>query len=150
MRSWRSRDQFHIFGDNRARRTQCRSQLHQFGIALDMYVDVQGISGIYPNAADTPSVTPNLPSLPTVLAPFNETNTRVWRCPDDLKYFDKEQTSYEYRAGMAADHRRVEIIASQGLPSGSIYIVYDFDPVHAPKGTQGSRNFLYLDGHVSY
>jgi prepilin-type processing-associated H-X9-DG protein len=29
-----------------------------------------------------------------------------------------------------------------------VWIVYDFEPFHGSKGEDGSRNFLYLDGHV--
>jgi prepilin-type processing-associated H-X9-DG protein len=32
--------------------------------------------------------------------------------------------------------------------STDIWIVYDYEAVHGPKGQDGSRNFLYLDGHV--
>ena len=34
-----------------ARGTQCRNSLHQIGIALNAYIDYQGINGRYPNSA---------------------------------------------------------------------------------------------------
>ena len=35
-----------------ARSTQCRNNLHQIGLALDMYIDFQGINGQFPVAAE--------------------------------------------------------------------------------------------------
>jgi prepilin-type processing-associated H-X9-DG protein len=32
--------------------------------------------------------------------------------------------------------------------SSRVWIVNDFDSFHGSKGEDGSRNFLYLDGHV--
>ena len=89
-----------------SRRTQCRNNLHQIGIAMDQYVDRQGARGIYPFAAETPvtvpPIVPSQPSLVVVLAPFIEvtltpaqTNPTpdnpappipcppIFQCPDD-------------------------------------------------------------------
>ena len=131
-----------------ARRTQCRNNLHQIGIALDQYIDRQGIRGRYPNAAILPSVTPDKPSLRKVLGPFIEESAGAFNCPEDRKYFDTEGLSYEYRGTMAANKTRVEFLNNR--PSGEVWIVYDFDPIHAPPETQGSRHFLYCDGHVDF
>ena len=62
-----------------ARGSQCRNNLHQIGVALNMYIDSRGINGRYPNCAAMPaplsgvtgSVNPNnKPSLAIALAPF--------------------------------------------------------------------------------
>ena len=115
-----------------ARRGQCSNNLHQIGIALDMYVDYQGPSGKYPDAAQMPSV-PILgqlkPSLRTVLAPYIEESAGAFHCPDDYShtvvlppdpdsdgspttstlpggYFNTEGLSYEYRWSRAASPYR--------------------------------------------
>ena len=49
-----------------ARRIQCCNNLHQIGLAMDMYVDFQGINGRYPNACGTPGV-PQLQGTATVM-----------------------------------------------------------------------------------
>jgi prepilin-type N-terminal cleavage/methylation domain-containing protein len=92
-----------------ARASQCRNNLHQIGLALNMYIDAQGINGRYPNCAAMPvPVGPttananNKPSLPIALAPFIDMilpypntvanlqqNLTLFRCPtfdcpDDL------------------------------------------------------------------
>ena len=129
-----------------ARRSQCRSQLHQVGLALDMYVDIQGISGVFPDVVVVPSTDPTRPCLRDAIGPFIETNAKVWQCPDDFKYFQNEKMSYEYRESLAAYKTRVQIVKDQ--PSSTIWIVYDYDPFHGRPGDPGSRNYLYMDGHV--
>jgi len=101
-----------------ARATQCRNNLHQIGVALDMYIDSQGIGGRYPNCAAMPvplgssgTNQHNKPSLSMALAPFLETGlpyadtaanlsnnlttfrTQTVRCPDDLPSNDLPGTS---------------------------------------------------------
>ena len=38
---------------------------------------------------------------------------------------------------------------AQWLPITSVWLVYDFDPVHGIVYTGHSRQFLYADGHVA-
>jgi prepilin-type N-terminal cleavage/methylation domain-containing protein len=92
-----------------SRRTQCRNNLHQIGIALDQYVDRQGPRGVYPVAADVPTVRPDLPTLVTALSPFIENQIQSFQCPDDgnspgdvgdnkpgVPYYKNQGLSYYY------------------------------------------------------
>src|SRR5262249_49931690 len=83
-------------------RASCRSQLHQLGTALDLYYDTQKP---FPDAAQLPSVTPQLPSLPRVLGSFVDDTAKVFQCPSDRSYFTKEGISYEYPATTAGRTR---------------------------------------------
>lgn len=138
-----------------ARRTQCLSHLRQIGLALQNYVDVQGPRGVFPWAAILPSVTPDRPSLVEVLGPFIETNTAVFLCPSDTKYFRTEKLSYEYPATRVAGRNRQQLMTRQGpggteikYSSSDVWLGYDYEPIHGREGQPGSRNFVYLDGHA--
>lgn len=144
-----------------ARRAHCLSNLRQIGVAMQMYVDVQGASGIFPYAAVVPSVTPDRPSLVDVLAPYIETNQDVFICPSDFKlhddrppskYHEEEGLSYEYPASRLEGKRRPELLVnSQGQATQSstdVWLAYDFGPFHGKAGQPGSRNYVYLDGHA--
>jgi prepilin-type N-terminal cleavage/methylation domain-containing protein/prepilin-type processing-associated H-X9-DG protein len=147
-----------------ARSTQCKSNLRQIGLALDRYVDKQGARGKFPDAANmTISVppTPPKPSLKEVLANLTENNQELFHCPSDRiepkdvfkvngtefdTYFDQEGVSYEYKVDRAANKTR-EQIRKDGS-SSRIWIVFDCGSFHGPEEENGSRNYMYLDGHV--
>jgi prepilin-type N-terminal cleavage/methylation domain-containing protein/prepilin-type processing-associated H-X9-DG protein len=144
-----------------ARKTQCKSNLRQIGLALDQYVDKQGSRGKFPELAVMPkSVPSDLPSLPQALGDLIESNQEVFRCPSDYleregavyeTYFEEEGLSYEYPTIRLANKTREQVrISRRGdeRSSSRVWIVYDFEPFHGSKGEDGSRNFLYLDGHV--
>jgi prepilin-type N-terminal cleavage/methylation domain-containing protein/prepilin-type processing-associated H-X9-DG protein len=152
-----------------ARRSQCASNLHQIGLALDMYIDGQGINGKYPDAAQMPSVEISgvkKPSLRDVLAPFIETNAGVFHCPSDTyyiagqtgSYFSNEGLSYEYNRMMLVDpvtdkpKTRADALklpfGGIVIPSSELDVVFDFCAFHGSTGTSGRINFLYADGHV--
>ena len=130
-----------------AARVQCRSNLHNVGLAFHHYIDVN--KGQFPDAARVPSipVTPGQPSLAAVLGPFCENSRGVFRCPLDSTRYPTEGLSYEYQprvAGKTLDQLRANKF---GLPLTDIWLTYDFDPVHG-SDPDHSRNYLYADGHV--
>jgi prepilin-type processing-associated H-X9-DG protein len=136
-----------------ARRTWCESNLHQIGLALDTYVDIQGSRGIYPFVAQLPSVNPqNKPSLVAALGHFIENNQQVFACPEDAVFYKKEGLSYEYPMLRLEGKTRVEVLTDprSGMrrSSSDVWLVYDFEPVHGQAGVPKSRNFLFADGHV--
>jgi prepilin-type N-terminal cleavage/methylation domain-containing protein/prepilin-type processing-associated H-X9-DG protein len=143
-----------------ARKTECKSNLRQIGLAIDQYIDRQGIRGKFPDAAQYPSVTPDLPLLYEVLGDHVENNDELFRCPSDHlekpdavhdTYFEEVGLSYEYLASRFANKTREQARlgwSGEERSSARLWIVNDFDPFHGPKGEDGSRNFLYLDGHV--
>jgi prepilin-type N-terminal cleavage/methylation domain-containing protein/prepilin-type processing-associated H-X9-DG protein len=145
-----------------ARSTQCKSNLRQIGLALDQYVDKQGSRGRFPDVANmTVSLKLTTPNLVTVLANLTENNQELFHCPGDRinpkdvvkvndteydTYFDQEGLSYEYQVSRAANKSREQIRKDNS--SSRIWIVNDFGPFHGTAGEDGSRNFMYLDGHV--
>jgi prepilin-type N-terminal cleavage/methylation domain-containing protein len=160
-----------------ARRTNCLSNLHNIGVAMDSYVDVQGIRGRFPDAAQMPTAAaqatltdglPPRPCLVTVLAPFIEAEKTVFSCPSDIlegdtnvppfqSYFAREKISYEYDAlhKLVKYEQTTKVYTRQtrqqvtsNASSGTIIISNDFNAFHGPLGEDGSRCFLYLDGHA--
>ena len=200
-----------------ARNMQCRNNLHQIGIALDMYIDSQGINGRFPIAAEMYNYPTNRGdnyhwvSLAAALAPFieqgnylqqyriqNDTDELahpiqcpIFHCPDDVlsndlstdllsepnpetgdrttynistvpkSYYQWQDLSYGYPSlrgiitldatGRAIAKTRVEYLRNRrgvARASGTVTVAYDFEPFHARPLSVGSRNYLYLDGHV--
>jgi prepilin-type N-terminal cleavage/methylation domain-containing protein/prepilin-type processing-associated H-X9-DG protein len=128
-------------------RSQCGSNLHQLGMALQMYRDAN--FGQFPDAARLPSLDPSRPRISQVLLEFVGNDPRVFRCPADLKYYPVETTSYEYPTTNLANRTLEQVMGSAQQGSSQIWTLYDFDPIHAPAFTNYSRNYLYADGHVS-
>lgn len=133
-----------------ARRLQCQSNLRQIGVAMEQYLDVRGRDGKYPDAAVVPSITPNKPGLHEILLTFAD-DERIFACPDDLTYYEKEGLSYEYPSRILAGKTRQQVLVDrrgQAVPATLVWIAFDFEDFHGPQGEDGSRNFLYADGHV--
>jgi prepilin-type N-terminal cleavage/methylation domain-containing protein/prepilin-type processing-associated H-X9-DG protein len=167
-----------------SRKTECKSNLRQVGLALTQFLDVQGPRGKFPGAAILPSATPydekdkSTWPIYQVLAEFGESNQAMYRCASDHgpekynedrvaydgyvrpdgspfangdSYYANEGLSYEYPSYRLEDRTRQQVLVSRrGDPrgSGEVWIAYDFESFHGSPGDDGSRNFLYLDGHV--
>jgi prepilin-type N-terminal cleavage/methylation domain-containing protein/prepilin-type processing-associated H-X9-DG protein len=129
-----------------ADRIQCASNLHQMGVAMEMFR--QNNSKRYPVAATLPSLTPDVPSLVQFLLPYVDQESRLFRCPSDTQYFTGEGLSYEYPPrpqGLTLE----ELQARTKQESTAIWILYDYSYFHGTPVSGSSRNFLYADGHVS-
>lgn len=146
-----------------ANRLKCSNNMHQIGLAYHMYLDVNGRK--YPDAAILPSVTPTKPSIAVFLKPYVEGNMQTFRCPNDIPdpadpltpYFKSQDTgasvgaglSYEYPALTLALRTEEEVESLRNRGSSEIWLLYDYNPVHAPAFDPKSRNYLYADGHVN-
>ena len=153
------------YARNSARRSQCLSNLHNIGLAMESYMDIRKSRAWFPDAErlpEQPSMPPK-PCLAVVLADYIEANSQVFLCPGDdatyrdnaltlagyppegLTYFEKDALSYEYQNSTIAKKTRQKVTEKKS--SATVIMANDFDSFHGPSGDGGSRCFLYLDGH---
>jgi prepilin-type N-terminal cleavage/methylation domain-containing protein len=134
--------------------TACLNNLHQIGLALDLYV--QENNDRLPSCAELPSVNTNLPSLSTVLGPYLKTRA-VFKCPEDRALFPVEQTSYEwnmYLNGASYGHPEDWSAATQAIVDtifgGRVNtpLSSDAEAFHTASGVWTGKNALYFEGRV--
>jgi prepilin-type N-terminal cleavage/methylation domain-containing protein/prepilin-type processing-associated H-X9-DG protein len=134
-----------------ARATVCLSNLHQIGIALQIYVPENNNKLPVMRDVDTdPAVaaTNTFPAINKVLA-AQLGNTNVLRCPSDVpQFFERTGSSYAWNSllnGEDADHLKVFNIpfSAQEIP-----VVYDKQDFHKARGASQAVNYLYADGHI--
>jgi len=130
----------------RARSAECQNNLKQLYGALELYRNEH--DGFYPSLAVLPTQEmDNRPSLREVLIDYAP-NPKVFRCPMDTDgYFEREGASYQYFPRLAGQRVLAGRFA-QALGSTRTPVFFDYEEFHGPQGTVGSRNFVFVDGHV--
>jgi prepilin-type N-terminal cleavage/methylation domain-containing protein/prepilin-type processing-associated H-X9-DG protein len=140
------------------RGTACLSNLHQIGLALQLYAD--DCQNRLPFMRDRPkSSTTNSPpttnGLATVYPPPDVVLSnyvgaaRVWRCPSDReRLFDLTGASYSWNSllnGQPAD--KLQVFGFDFDPH-QIPVFFDKEKFHKARGPKKEMNFLYADGHI--
>jgi prepilin-type N-terminal cleavage/methylation domain-containing protein/prepilin-type processing-associated H-X9-DG protein len=142
-----------VFGraKEEARATVCLGNLHQVGLALQIYV--QENNNKLPVMRDVPTdpaaaATNTFPAIHNVLQ-AQLGNTNVLRCPSDsLKYFESTGSSYSWNSllnGEDADHL---VVFNIRFDSHEIPVVFDKEAFHQARGPSKAVNYLYADGHI--
>lgn len=137
-----------------ARSTACLGNLHQMGIALQLYV--QEDNNLMPMMRDkiygTNSIAAtNVPSLKSVDQVLNVQlgAVAVLKCPSDRdQVFEQSGSSYAWNSllnGQDADHLRIMAI---DFNPHQIPVFYDKEAFHRDRGTAKGVNYLYADGHI--
>jgi len=129
------------------RAAACLSNLHQIGLALQLYV--QDNNNRLPYMRDKSLTTTNeLPSPNIVLSNYLG-NLQVLRCPSDKQQvFETTGSSYYWNNllnGQDADHLSAFGI---GFAPHQIPLFCDKDKFHAARGPKKEVNYLYADGHL--
>jgi prepilin-type N-terminal cleavage/methylation domain-containing protein len=84
----------------------------------------------------------------------DESLIKISKPPEGKSYYEAEGTSYEYNDRDLAwkTRQQVVIYTRNGVEvyrsSATVWIAYDFEPFHGPSGQDGSRCFVYMDGHA--
>ena len=129
------------------RATVCLSNLHQMGLALQLYVQDNG--NHLPYMRDKSLTTTNtLPSPDLVLSNYLG-NIHVLQCPSDRQnLFQTTGSSYSWNSllnGENADH--LTALGMQFDPH-QIPLMFDKAGFHKARGPNKAVNYLYADGHI--
>lgn len=137
-----------------AGRIGCVSNLHQIGLALEMYV--QDHDHILPTCARLPSLNTSLPPVMLVFTQYLAVK-EIYKCTADKKLFPQENTSYEWNAylnGASYDHPEDLSPAAYGMVEvifgGRVNtpLLGDAEPFHIAEGLLLGKNALFFDGRV--
>jgi prepilin-type N-terminal cleavage/methylation domain-containing protein/prepilin-type processing-associated H-X9-DG protein len=145
------------------RATSCLSNLHQIGLALQMYVG--DYKNRLPYMSDIfPGITNVYPGPDAVLS-TQLGNPRVLKCVSDkwsaatipfpgkpATFFEQTGSSYSWNDllnGQDADRLTVQLnqVALQFDPH-QIPLMFDKEKFHLARGEKKAKNFLYADGHI--
>jgi prepilin-type N-terminal cleavage/methylation domain-containing protein/prepilin-type processing-associated H-X9-DG protein len=125
----------------------CLSNLHQLGLALQLYA--QDYHNRLPYMRDqSRSATNGLPGPNVVLSNYVG-NVHVLQCPSDRQnLYETTGSSYAWNSllnGQDADH-----LVAFGLTFDphQIPLMYDKDRFHKARGAKKEVNYLYADGHI--
>ncbi|MEP6662608.1 MAG: type II secretion system protein [Verrucomicrobiota bacterium] len=135
-----------------ARGTECLSNLHQIGLALQMYVSENNnhLPIMRDKLIDTylPPTTPS-PATVEIVLRSQLGNTNVLHCPSDHKnLFAETGSSYSWNNFLnGQDADRLHVINLQFDPH-QIPVFFDKEGFHAARGKGKEANYLYADGHI--
>lgn len=134
-----------------ARASACLSNLHQLGVALQLYV--QDNRNRMPVMYDALFTTNNAPTniqktVDVVLTNYFGT-TNVLKCPADRDgVYQRTRSSYGWNVlinGQDADHFRVLTL---NFNPHQIPLMFDKEAFHKARGEGKGVNYLYADGHI--
>lgn len=149
-----------------SKRTYCLSNLHDLGVAMQAYVQVNRER--FPVLCQYPSLEALLPAAnrrPPVsrglARELGGTPSEVLACPADEvttagplsgvqvggRYYDAQETSYEwnpYLNGLPRDTRKVTV-GGVVIPLSQVWMMVDFEAFHGPQRLPRCRNYLYPD-----
>ncbi len=134
-----------------SRATVCLSNLHQLGVALQIYVSENNnrLPIIYDQLISTNLPVTNPPPQTVDIVLRNQlSNTNVLHCPSDEKIFKETGSSYSWNPlvnGQNADHLR---ILGTNILSHHVPLFFDKEGFHSARGPGKEMNFLYADGHI--
>jgi len=133
------------------RSTACISNLHQIGIALQVYVD--GNNNRLPVMRDrlvsTNSTATNaLPGVDVVLKTELD-NLNILKCPSDFDdIFKQTGSSYAWNSLLNGQDADKLVVLGMNFDPHAIPVFYDKQGFHSARGHDKAVNYLYADGHI--
>ena len=132
------------------RSTVCISNLHQIGIALQLYVDANNnrLPVMRDKYIGTNPPADILP-LPMEVLKSELGNPKVLRCPSDFAgIFEETGSSYAWNSLLNGQSADKLVVFGMGFDSHAIPVFMDQENFHAARGPDKGKNFLYADGHI--
>ncbi len=133
------------------RSTACLSNLHQIGLALQIYVSENNnrLPVMYDQLISTNVPPTNPPPTVEVVLRNQLSNTNVLRCPSDQKrLFEETASSYAWNSLLnGQDAERLQVFEINFDPH-QIPVFFDKEGFHAARGPGKEVNYLYADGHI--
>jgi len=128
----------------------CLNNLHQMGIALQLYVqENQNLLPVMQNVGTNGPPPTNGPPLNVVLLSYVGGNSNVFRCPsDNQNLFDLTGTSYFWNVALNGQNADQLNILNLPYPQTQIPVIFDKVKFHIARGDARAINYLYADGHI--
>jgi prepilin-type N-terminal cleavage/methylation domain-containing protein len=136
-------------GKERGRTAVCLSNLHQIGVALQIYIDQNDNHLPFMQDRSTNSMTTNIyPSVDIVLK--NQLGSpKILRCPsDDKMIFETTASSYAWNVLLNGQDASNPNLMNLTYSVGDIPVFFDKDRFHLANGPAFSVNYLYADQHI--
>lgn len=132
------------------RGTACLSNLHQIGLALQIYVseNKNRLPVMHDKFIGANSPPTNQTDTVDLVLRDQLGNTNALRCPSDARFFLETGSSYGWNNlinGQDAEHLTVFLI---NFDPHQIPVFFDKEKFHAGRGAGKEVNYLYADGHI--
>ena len=158
-----------------SKRTYCMQNLHGIGVALQAYVQANRekfpVLCPYLTVELTKPAADRRPPISRGLGNELQKGNKVLECPADIvtdvptdslgstvadvkvggRYFDVEETSYEWQEAFNGLPRDIKAVTVGGIVISvrDVGMLYDYEAFHGPKAHPRSRNYLYPDLRVA-
>ena len=133
------------------RSTVCISNLHQIGIALQLYVDGNHdrLPVMRDRAAGTNQPATNGLSSVELVLKSELGSTNVLRCPSDrAEIFETTGSSYSWNSLLNGQRAENLVVLGMSFDPHAIPVFFDKENFHAARGPGKAVNYLYADGHI--
>jgi prepilin-type N-terminal cleavage/methylation domain-containing protein len=133
----------------RGRTAACLANLHQMGVALQVYIDENNNRLPFMDDRGTnAAVTNGYPAVDLVLS--NQLgNTKVLHCPSDHQMvFEQTGSSYSWNSLLNGQDANHPDLLGMHYPLGQVPIFFDKTTFHSLNGAAHAINYLYADQHI--
>jgi prepilin-type N-terminal cleavage/methylation domain-containing protein len=136
-------------GKERGRTAACLANLHQMGVALQVYIDENNNHLPFMDDKGTNTVVTNpYPSMDIVLS--NQLGSvKILRCPSDHQMvYEQTGSSYSWNSLLNGQDAGHPDLLGIRYPLGQVPVFFDKTTFHSLNGPAHAINYLYADQHI--